>query len=193
MLATCCDEFFIKDEMLPELIGIMICFLEGPLVVDWSRGFCWFFPLMMLLTWSIFLAFKDGNASLIFKTSDEEEVVLDAWVYDRLFWELKGFEPLFFSELSCFLVWKYLEMTFTSYFDFAGRGGGGGALLTVTGTDLGGSFLELPFGGGTCGVNFDEIFALRVLVFLSVYSASHLEAYTEDMKFQMESPIPSKS
>ena len=84
-------------------------------------------------------------------------------------------------------------MTFTSFFDFAGRGGGGGALLTVTGTDLGGSFLELPFGGGTRGVNFDEIFALRVLVFLSVYSASHLEAYIEDMKFQMESPIPSKS
>ena len=84
-------------------------------------------------------------------------------------------------------------MTITSFFDFAGRGGGGGALLTITGTDLRDSFLELLLGEGTRRVNFDEIFALRVLVFLLVNSASHLEAYTADMKFQMESPIPSKS
>ena len=84
-------------------------------------------------------------------------------------------------------------MVFTSFFDLAGRGGGGGAFLTVTGTDLRDSFFGLPLGEGIHGVNFDEIFALRLLVLLSVYNASHFEVYTEDKKFQMESPIPSKS
>ena len=176
MLATCRDEFFMKDEMFPELIGIMICFLEGPLVVDWSWGFCWFFPLTMLLTWSIFFAFKVGNNSLIFSISEVEIFVLDAWAYDWVFWELEELVPLFFLEFSVFLVWKYFEITFISSLDFAGRGGEGGALLIVTGTDLGESFLELPFVEGMRGVNFKEIFALRVLVFWSVYNASHLDA-----------------
>jgi len=83
---------------------------------------------------------------------------------------------LFFLELSGSLVWKYLEIMFISFLDFAGRGGGGGALLIVTGTDLGESFLELPFVEEMHGVNFEEIFDLRVLAFWSVYSASHLDA-----------------
>jgi len=89
---------------------------------------------------------------------------------------LEGFVPLFVFDLSSCLDLKYLDKMFTSFLVLAGRGGGGGALLIVTGTDLEGSFLELPFGAGMRGVNFAEIFDLRVLVFWSVYNASHLDA-----------------
>jgi len=54
--------------------------------------------------------------------------------------------------------------------------GRGGALLIVTGVDLGVSFLELPLGGGMRGVNFEAILALRVFDFWSVNNASHLDA-----------------
>ena len=50
MLATCAEEFFMKDEMLSLLIGMMTCFLNGPLVVILMRGFALFCPLTMLLT-----------------------------------------------------------------------------------------------------------------------------------------------
>jgi len=53
---------------------------------------------------------------------------------------------------------------FISFLDLAGRGGGGRALLIVTGVGLGVSFFELLLVGGMCGVNFDEIFVLSVLV-----------------------------
>jgi len=63
-----------------------------------------------------------------------------------------------------------------SFFDLAGRGGSGGALLMVTGVDFGVSFLLLPLGAGTriLGVNFDEIFVLRVFDLLSVCKPSYL-------------------
>ena len=61
--------------------------------------------------------------------------------------------------------WKYLEMTLISFLDLASKGGRGGALLMVTGTDFGTSFLLLPLVGGILGVNFEEIFALSVLDF----------------------------
>jgi len=55
-----------------------------------------------------------------------------------------------------FLGWKYLEMMLISFLDLAGRGGRGGALLIVTGVDLGVSFLELPLGV-TCFFIIQEI------------------------------------
>ena len=78
MLAMFKEEFFIKDEMLSLLIGMMICFLDGPLVVILIHGFGLLCPLTMLFTWSIFLAFKAGNVSLIFKTSEVLVEVLEA-------------------------------------------------------------------------------------------------------------------
>ena len=50
MLATCTEEFFIKDETLSLLIGMITCFLDGPLVVIWIWGFTLFCPLTILLT-----------------------------------------------------------------------------------------------------------------------------------------------
>jgi len=84
-------------------------------------------------------------------------------------------------------------MVLTSFLDLAGKGGRGGALLIVTGVGLERSFLLLPFDVGILGVNLDEILALRVIVLLSVYNTSHLAPYTAEMKFQMASPMPSKS
>jgi len=134
-----------NEEMLSLLIGMMICFLDRPLVVILMRGFGLLCPLTMLFTWSILLAFRDGNASLIFKTSDVLTELLVAWAYDLGVDLLGGFLALLPEG---FLAWKYLEMTFISFLDLAGRGGRGGALLIVTGNDLGASFLGLPVGGG---------------------------------------------
>ena len=101
--------------------------------------------------------------------------------------------PLFFLSFSDFLDWKYLDITFISFLDLAGRGGGGGALLIMTGVGLGASFLELPLVGGMRSVNFDEILFLSVLVLWSVNNESHLDLYTDEMKLHIASPIPSKS
>ena len=84
-------------------------------------------------------------------------------------------------------------MVLISFLDLAGKGGRGGALLIVTRDDLGASFLLLPFDVGILGVNLDEILALSVLVLLSVNNTSHLAPYTAEMKFQMASPMLSKS
>ena len=110
-----------------------------------------------------------------------------------LAWDLEELLPLFFLSFSGFLVWKYLEITFISFLDLAGRGGGGRALLIMTGVDLGASFLELLLVGGLRGVNFDEILVLSVLVLWSVNNISYLDPYTDEMKFHIASPIPSKS
>ena len=92
-----------------------------------------------------------------------------------------------------FLEWKYLEITLTSFFVLARRGGGRGTLLMVTGTGLAISFLLPLLEGTVLRVNFEEILALRVLVFLSVLRESHLASYTEEIKFQMASSMLLKS
>ena len=68
MLATYRKEFFIKKETLSLLMRIIICFLNGPLVVILIQGFGLFWPLTILLTWLIFSAFSKRNVFLIFKT-----------------------------------------------------------------------------------------------------------------------------
>ena len=45
-------------------IGMITCFLEGPLVVIWMRGLGLEGPLMMLLIWSISLAIKIEESKL---------------------------------------------------------------------------------------------------------------------------------
>jgi len=67
-----------KALMLSLLMEMITCFLEGPLVVIWIFGFDFIFPLMMLLTWSIFLALSAGNVSLILRMSDIEACDLEA-------------------------------------------------------------------------------------------------------------------
>lgn len=86
---------------------------------------------------------------------------------------LEGFIPLL-PEETFFL--KYLEMVFISFFDLAGRGGRGGALLMVTGVGLGTSLLELPAEWGIRGVNLADIFFLRELVPWSVSNESHRDS-----------------
>ena len=153
------------------LIGIMTCFLDGPLVVILICGLGLFWPLTILFTWSILWALRDRNISLIFKTSDVLIEVLEAWAYDFL--ELVLLPWTLFLTVD-FLGWKYLEMTLTSFLVLARRGGSGGTLLIVTGTGFTISFLLLLLGGFDLRVNFTEIFVLSVLDFWSVYRTSHL-------------------
>ena len=71
-----------KERTFSPLMGMMTCFLDGPLVVILIRSLSLFWPLTMLFTWSIFWALRDGNVFLIFKTSDVLIEDLDAWAYD---------------------------------------------------------------------------------------------------------------
>ena len=170
MLATFIDEFFMKVKAFSALMGMMMCFLEGPFVVILIHSLGLLCLLTMLCTWSTFLALREGNASLIFKTSDVFAAGLVAWAYDfpRL-----PLDVLFSSKW--FLDWKYLGMVLMSFFGLVDKEErGGGALLTVTGVDFGIFLLPLPLTIGVLGVNFDEIFDLSVLVLRSVWTESHL-------------------
>jgi len=111
-------------------------------------------------------------------------VCLEACAYD-----LVGFEWL----VVVLLPLKYFKIVLTSLLDFteSGGAGAGGAFSINMGTSFAISFLLLL--GVTLGVNLDDIFALRVLALLSVWRASYLASYTDDMKFQIMSPMPSKS
>ena len=91
-----------------------------------------------------------------------------------------------------FLEWKYLEITLTSFFVKAGRGGEEGTLLMVIRTGLAISFLLPLLEGVVLGVNFEKILALRVLIFLLVLRESYLVSYTKEIKFQIVSSMPLK-
>ena len=169
-LATFNKEFFMKEDTLSTLMGMIICFLDGPFVIILMWGFGLFWPLTILFTWSIFWAFKERNISLIFKTLDVLTEGLDACVYDLLGLSLEVWD-LFSTKV--FLGWKYLERTLISL-DSAGKEGRSSTLLIVTGTDFGISFLLFLLVIGVLRVNFEEILVLSELVFWSVKSASHL-------------------
>lgn len=90
---------------------------------------------------------------------------LEAWAYN-----IVGFlvSVSFLASSNDLPFWKYLDMMLTSFFDFAGREGGRGTFSIVTGTGLGVSLLFLLVEGKILGVNLDDIFALSVVVLLSV-------------------------
>ena len=91
------------------------------------------------------------------------------------------------------ILLKYFGIVLTSFLDLARSGGGEGAFSIETGTGLAISFLLLFLLSTALRVNLEEIFALRVLVFLLVWRESYLALYTDEIKFQMASPMPSKS
>ena len=132
MFATWRDEFFIKESMFSLLIGIMTCFLDGPLVVICILDFSLVTPLTMLFIWLIFSALRAGNALLILRTSLVLARALDTWVYNLLF-----FRAILFVSFKGFLFWKYFDIMFTSLAVLAGRGGGGETLSIETGVVLG--------------------------------------------------------
>ena len=82
ILATWNAEFLMNELLLSLLMEMIICFLDGPFVVIWICGLGFGLPLMMLLTCSIWLAFKAGKDSLILSTSEVLTVCLEAWAYD---------------------------------------------------------------------------------------------------------------
>ena len=90
---------------------------------------------------------------------------LEAWAYD-----IVGFlvSISFLASSNDLLFWKYFDMTLTSLFDFTGRKGGRGTFSIMTRTSLGVSLLILLVEGEILEVNLDDIFALSVVVLLSV-------------------------
>ena len=78
----------------------------------------------------------------------------------------------FLASTKDFLLWKCLDMILTSLFDFAGRGGSRGTLPIVTRIGLVVSLLFLLMVRAILDENLDAIFALSVIVLLSVYKAS---------------------
>jgi len=139
----------------------------------------------MLFTLLICFAVKARKDSLILSTSEVLTIGFEACAYD-----FDGFDWLDVG----FLPLKYFEIVLTSLFDFAGKGGlrTGEDFSIDMGTVFADSYLLLLLGLVLI-VNLDEIFVLRVLVLLSMLRASHLALYTDDMKFQITSSIPSKS
>ena len=106
-----------------------------------------------------------GQECFLLRTSNIFAVGLEVWAYDFVGF-LASFS--FLALLKDLLFRKYLEMTLTSLFDFAGRGGSRGTFSIVIRTGLDASLLFLLVGGGILGVNLNEIFALSVLDLLSV-------------------------
>ena len=153
------------------LIGMITCFLDGPLVVIWILGFGLDNPLTMLLIWSIFSTLRVGNVFLILRTSAVLTVGFEAWAYDLLGFDLSldlSFEGLLFL--------KYFEIVLTSLAILAGSGGEGGTLSIEVGTGLGTILLVFVFEEGVIfGVNFVEIFSLSVMVLLLVCKESQLD------------------
>ena len=185
ILATWNAEFLMNELLLSLLMGTTTCFLDGPFVVIWIWGLGFGLPLMMLLTRSIWLAFRAGKDSLILSTSEVLVVCLKAWAYDLV---------SFIWFVMVLLSLKYFEIVLILVLDLAGSGGGGGGAFSMEmGTSLAISFLLLFLLGIILGVNLEDIFTLRVLVLLSIWRASYLALYTDEIKFQMTSPIPSKS
>ena len=174
-----------NELLLSLLIGTITCFLDGSFVVIWIWGLGFGLPLMMLLTWLIWFVFKTRKDSLILSTLEVLAVCFEAWAYD-----LVGFVEF----IIVLFPLKYFEIVLISVLDLAGsRGGGGGAFSIEMGTGLAISFLLLFLLGVTLRVNLEDILALRVLVLLYVWRASHLASYTNEIKFQMTLPMPSKS
>jgi len=145
-------------ELLP-LMGTIICFLDRPFIVIWMHSLSLGFPFTMLLTLLIWLAFKAGKNSLILSTSDVLVGCLEAWAYN-----LVGFARLDLVLVSL----KYFKIMLTSLLDLARSGKRGGAFSIEVGTGLAISFLLLFLLGAVLEVNLEKIFALRVLVLLSV-------------------------
>jgi len=64
------------------LIGMITCFLDGPLVVIWIYGLALGLPLTMFWIWLIFFVLRAGKVSLILMTSDVLVLCLEAYTYE---------------------------------------------------------------------------------------------------------------
>ena len=163
MLATCKELFFMNFELFSLLIGIITCFLDGPLVVIWIQGFTLGLPLTRLLIWSILFAPRNRKASLILMILEVLVPCFKTWAYD--FWGC-------LDTLVSLMFLKYLEIWLTFFYDLVGIGGGIFSILARDSLSL--TLLFLLGTNRTFRVNFADIFCLRVLEFLSALSESQL-------------------
>ena len=147
---------FMNFIILSPFIGIIICFLDGPLVVIWIQGLGLGLPLMIFWTWSILLTPRDSKAFFILMTSSVWLEGLEACAYDLLPVLLTG---------ACFIFLKNLEIWLTSLDNFTEIKGR--SFLILIGTNLYLLVLLLLTMGFTLGVNFDATFCLKVIKLLS--------------------------
>jgi len=82
MLETCWELSFMKLAVLFLFIGMITCFLDGPLVIIWMQGLGLSPPLITFCIWLIFFASRAGNTSFILITSSIWEVGLEVCAYD---------------------------------------------------------------------------------------------------------------
>ena len=111
MLDTWKDEFLMNNSTFSLLIGMITCFLDGPLVVIWILGFGLDNPLTMLLIWSIFSTLRVGTVFLSLRTSAVLTVGFVAWAYNLLGFDLSldlSFEGLLF--LRSWQAWFQLSI-----------------------------------------------------------------------------------
>jgi len=113
ILAIWRELFFINFVIFLLLIGMIICFLDSPLVIIWIHGLVLWLPLTMFWIWLIFFALRAGKASLILMTSDVLVLCLEAYMYD--FWGC-------LVTLASLIFLKYLEIWLTSFCNLAGIG-----------------------------------------------------------------------
>jgi len=101
MLVTWRELFFVNFVIFLLLIGMITCFLDGPLVVIWICGLALGLPLTMFWIWLIFFVLRAGKVSLILMTSDVLVLCLEAYTYE--FWGC-------FMTLAGLIFLKYLEI-----------------------------------------------------------------------------------
>ena len=142
---------------------MMICFLDGSLVIIWIHGLAFGLLLTILWIWLIFLALRAGKLSLILMTLDVLVPCLETCMYD-----LGGC----LETLASLMFLKYLEIWLTFFVNLVEIRSGIFSILAGVGLSLD---LLFPLDGGEIfGVNFAEIFCLREFKFLSAMSESYL-------------------
>ena len=164
MLVMWRELFFINLVILLLFIGMIICFLDGSLVVIWIYGLAFGLPLTILWIWLIFLASRAGKFSLILITSDMLIPCLETCMYN--FGDC-------LEMLTSLIFLKYLKIWLTSFCDLVEIRGG--IFLILTGIGLLIDLLFLLDGAGTLGVNFTKNFCLSEFKFLSAISKSYLD------------------
>ena len=163
MLVTWALLSLIKLFLFTLFIGMIICFLDGPLVVMliWGLGLL----LLLIIYWIllILLALRVGKASLILRMLSVLLLPLEACVYDI---------PHLSTDWARAFDLKYLETLLTSLGIFVGiREGSLSTLASL--------MISLPSGllfliGVVLGMQWYDTFCLNKLLWMSAISTSHL-------------------
>ena len=150
------------------LIKIIICFLDGSLVVIFNLGFG--FPDSLTILW-ILLVWSLGNTFLIFKISLVDGI--DACAYNLT--------TSFFSDVLLVFFLKYLEISFTFFWVLAEIGDG--SLSMLAGLSMNFLLLEGFLTSWILRVNLNETNCLKDFLAESTLRAFYSKPYNIEIKF----------